>query len=66
MNRLEYSQAKLREDETFVGKDTNVKLYDGDEKVQGSINQFVEIGKKKYFSDSLAYVRHRTRTEKLS
>lgn len=49
MNRFEYSPAKLREDETFVSKDINVKLYDGDEKVHGSISQFVEIVKKNNF-----------------
>uniref|UniRef100_A0A182INP3 Vacuolar protein-sorting-associated protein 36 n=2 Tax=Anopheles atroparvus TaxID=41427 RepID=A0A182INP3_ANOAO len=32
MNRFEYYQARLSENETFVAKDRNIKLYDGDEK----------------------------------
>ncbi|CAD7080989.1 unnamed protein product [Hermetia illucens] len=32
MNRFEYQQAKLAEDEQFVSKDKAIKLYDGDEK----------------------------------
>lgn len=32
MNRLEYCQARLAENESFVAKDRNIKLYDGDEK----------------------------------
>ncbi|XP_039432459.1 vacuolar protein-sorting-associated protein 36 [Culex pipiens pallens] len=32
MNRFEYCQARLAENESFVAKDRNVKLYDGDEK----------------------------------
>lgn len=33
MNRFEYCQARLFENESFVAKDRNIKLYDGDEKV---------------------------------
>lgn len=33
MNRFEYIPAKLHENESFVSKDKNVKLYDGDDKV---------------------------------
>uniref|UniRef100_A0A2M4BR08 Vacuolar protein-sorting-associated protein 36 n=1 Tax=Anopheles marajoara TaxID=58244 RepID=A0A2M4BR08_9DIPT len=32
MNRFEYCQARLWENESFVAKDRNIKLYDGDEK----------------------------------
>uniref|UniRef100_A0A182K893 Vacuolar protein-sorting-associated protein 36 n=1 Tax=Anopheles christyi TaxID=43041 RepID=A0A182K893_9DIPT len=32
MNRLEYCQARLFENESFVAKDRSIKLYDGDEK----------------------------------
>ncbi|XP_040169256.1 vacuolar protein-sorting-associated protein 36 [Anopheles arabiensis] len=32
MNRFEYCQARLFENESFVAKDRNIKLYDGDEK----------------------------------
>uniref|UniRef100_A0A182SAN5 Vacuolar protein-sorting-associated protein 36 n=1 Tax=Anopheles maculatus TaxID=74869 RepID=A0A182SAN5_9DIPT len=32
MNRFEYCQARLSENESFVAKDRNIKLYDGDEK----------------------------------
>ncbi|XP_053673355.1 vacuolar protein-sorting-associated protein 36 [Anopheles nili] len=32
MNRFEFCQAQLFENETFVAKDRNIKLYDGDEK----------------------------------
>lgn len=32
MNRLEFMEARLAEDETFVAKEKGVKLYDGDEK----------------------------------
>uniref|UniRef100_A0A182MM37 Vacuolar protein-sorting-associated protein 36 n=1 Tax=Anopheles culicifacies TaxID=139723 RepID=A0A182MM37_9DIPT len=32
MNRFEYCQARLTESESFVAKDRNIKLYDGDEK----------------------------------
>lgn len=32
MNRLEFMEARLSEDETFVAKEKGVKLYDGDEK----------------------------------
>uniref|UniRef100_A0A182P5Z5 Vacuolar protein-sorting-associated protein 36 n=1 Tax=Anopheles epiroticus TaxID=199890 RepID=A0A182P5Z5_9DIPT len=32
MNRFEYCQARLLESESFVAKDRNIKLYDGDEK----------------------------------
>uniref|UniRef100_A0A182Q018 Vacuolar protein-sorting-associated protein 36 n=1 Tax=Anopheles farauti TaxID=69004 RepID=A0A182Q018_9DIPT len=32
MNRFEYCQARLKENESFVAKDRNIKLYDGDEK----------------------------------
>lgn len=33
MNRFEYASAQLRDDETFVAKVKNIKLYDGDQKV---------------------------------
>ena len=33
MNRFEYIPARLIENESFVAKDKNIKLYDGDEKV---------------------------------
>ncbi|XP_055628435.1 vacuolar protein-sorting-associated protein 36 [Toxorhynchites rutilus septentrionalis] len=32
MNRFEYCQARLGENESFVAKERNIKLYDGDEK----------------------------------
>ncbi|XP_001655431.2 vacuolar protein-sorting-associated protein 36 [Aedes aegypti] len=32
MNRFEYCAARLAENESFVAKDRNIKLYDGDEK----------------------------------
>ncbi|XP_050074877.1 vacuolar protein-sorting-associated protein 36 [Anopheles maculipalpis] len=32
MNRFEYCQARLSENESFVAKDRSIKLYDGDEK----------------------------------
>ncbi|XP_058832994.1 vacuolar protein-sorting-associated protein 36 [Topomyia yanbarensis] len=32
MNRFEFCQARLGESESFVAKDRNIKLYDGDEK----------------------------------
>lgn len=33
MNRFEYAQAVLRDDESFVVKHTNMKLYHGHQKV---------------------------------
>lgn len=33
MNRFEYVEARLHDDETFVSRDRNVKIYDGDQKV---------------------------------
>lgn len=33
MNRFEYVQARLKEDESFVSRDKGVKLYNGHEKV---------------------------------
>lgn len=41
MNRFEYIPAKLFEDESYVSKEKNVKLYDGDEKV--SIKRVLSI-----------------------
>lgn len=37
MNRFEYAQAVLRDDETFVAKHTNMKLYHGHQKVLNNI-----------------------------
>lgn len=33
MNRFEYMHAIMRDDETFVAKHKNMKLYNGDQKV---------------------------------
>lgn len=33
MNRFEYIEARLEENESFVCKETQIKLYDGDQKV---------------------------------
>ncbi|XP_014090894.2 vacuolar protein-sorting-associated protein 36 [Bactrocera oleae] len=34
MNRFEYVEARLHDDETFVSRDRNVKIYDGDHKTE--------------------------------
>lgn len=34
MDRLEYNVAKLNEGESFVVREKNIRLYDGDVKVQ--------------------------------
>ncbi|XP_073844083.1 vacuolar protein sorting 36 [Musca autumnalis] len=34
MNRFEYIQARLNENESFVSKESQIKLYDGDQKTQ--------------------------------
>jgi len=34
MNRFEYIEARLKENESFVSTDRNVKIYDGDQKTQ--------------------------------
>ncbi|XP_017467783.1 PREDICTED: vacuolar protein-sorting-associated protein 36 [Rhagoletis zephyria] len=34
MNRFEYLEARLHDDETFVSRDRNVKIYDGDQKTE--------------------------------
>ncbi|XP_013110981.1 vacuolar protein-sorting-associated protein 36 [Stomoxys calcitrans] len=34
MNRFEYAEARLHESESFVNKETQIKLYDGDQKTQ--------------------------------
>lgn len=39
MNRFEYAQAVLRDDESFVAKHTNMKLYHGHQKVLRNITQ---------------------------
>lgn len=33
MNRFAYEEARLAENEAFVSRDRNVKIYDGDQKV---------------------------------
>lgn len=33
MNRFAYEEARLTESESFVSRDRNVKIYDGDQKV---------------------------------
>lgn len=33
MNRFAYEEARLVETESFVSRDRNVKIYDGDQKV---------------------------------
>lgn len=34
MNRFEYIEARLQENEAFVSKESQIKLYDGDQKVR--------------------------------
>lgn len=41
MNRFEYAQAVLRDDETFVAKHKGMKLYHGHQKVYYKIIQFL-------------------------
>lgn len=37
MDRFEYTQSILTDDETFVAKHRSIKLYHGDQKVRNSI-----------------------------
>lgn len=43
MNRFEFAQAILREDEIYVAKHKNIKLYHGDQKVCTFINLMSNI-----------------------
>lgn len=40
MNRFEYAQAVLRDDEVYVSKHKSVKIYHGDQKVKENNNRF--------------------------
>lgn len=41
MNRFEYIAARLKEDESFISKESQIKIYDGDQKVGQCIQQIL-------------------------
>ena len=53
MNRLEYTDSSLRENESFLIRENNVRLYDGDQKVNRSPNAHFRYVPKNRISDAV-------------